>query len=66
MVKETINVEGVDLRETDPLKFASSPCLELLNAVDSASRAIAMNKFIPTKNQFCKWCPVKDCPHKGV
>lgn len=58
MVKETIDVSGVDLRETDPLKFASSPCLELLNAVSDAQRALSMNKFIPTKNRFCSYCPL--------
>lgn len=63
---EKIDVDGVDLREKDPLKFASSPCLELLNAIDGATRAIATNKFIPNKNRFCSYCPLYEggmCVH---
>ena len=63
---ENVDVTGVDLKEKDPLKFASSSCLELMNAVDGATRAISMNKFIPCKNRFCKWCAVKDCQYAGV
>lgn len=55
---EKIDVEGVDLHESDPLKFASSPCIELLNAVDGATRSIATNTFLPSKNRFCSYCPL--------
>lgn len=62
---EEIDVHGINLFESDPLKFASSPCIELMNAVDDARRAFAENKFIKTKNRFCKWCAVKDCEYAG-
>lgn len=55
---ENINVNGVDLMEKDPLIFASSSCLELMNALDNAQRAFALNRFIPNKNRFCSYCPL--------
>lgn len=62
---EKIDVNGVDLHEKDPLAYAASPCLELLNALDNANHALQTGKYLQTKNMFCKWCPVKDCPHSG-
>lgn len=64
--QEEIDIGDVDLFESDPLKFACSPCLELLSAVDDARRAFDENKFIKTKNMFCKWCAVKDCEFSGA
>ncbi len=62
---QELNIQGLDVRASDPLEFATSPCLEMMNALDGAQHAIATGKFLKTKNRFCKWCQVKDCEFAG-
>lgn len=62
---QEINVQGLNIRETDPIKFVNSPCLEMMNAINGAQQAIATGKFLKTKNRFCKWCQVKECMYAG-
>ena len=62
---ENIDVKGVDLTSTDPLTFATSPCLELVLALDNANHALQSGKFLQNKNRFCRWCPVTECAHSG-
>lgn len=62
---ENIDVKGVDLTSTDPLTFATSPCLELMLALDNANHALQSGKFLQNKNRFCRWCPVTECAHSG-
>jgi hypothetical protein len=62
---EQIDVSEFNINDTDPLSFATSPCLEFLEAYTDTLHAIEINKFIQTPNRFCKWCDSPDCPHRN-
>lgn len=65
IVTSKIDISGVVVNETDPVKIAQSPCAELQAGLVGAQMSMEINSFPAMKNRFCQWCDVKKegmCP----
>lgn len=60
---ESIDVTNVTARESNPTVLANSPCVDAQNAINGALKAIEFSNYPQTKNRFCAWCQVKECPY---
>lgn len=65
LVTEDIDVSGLDLSESDPLRYAQSPCPELAHTLAELGDARKSGAWAKRRNRFCRWCGATDCEFAG-
>lgn len=62
--RHDLDITDMKLDEKDAMAISRSPCQEAQWAIYRVEEALRTEKFMPTKNRFCHWCPVEQCVYR--